>query len=154
MSSKRFAVFGNPIKQSRSPLIHSAFGQQCGIKLEYRAVRVEVDDFERAATAFFEGGGSGLNVTVPFKERASALAENLMPRAQRAMAANTLFLDETGTLCADNTDGVGLVRDMVAAGRLRATIDFAEAIHATDLSFVCVGTPSAPDERTLLVKPG
>lgn len=114
MSSKRFAVFGNPIKQSRSPLIHSAFGQQCGIKLEYRAVRIELDDFERAATAFFEGGGSGLNVTVPFKERASALAEKLMPRAQRAMAANTLFLDENGTLCADNTDGVGLVRDMVA----------------------------------------
>ncbi|MDP5070852.1 MAG: shikimate dehydrogenase, partial [Congregibacter sp.] len=69
----RFAVFGNPIKHSRSPLIHAAFAKQCDLVLEYRALRVELGDFERAVTAFFDGGGRGLNITVPFKEQAAAL---------------------------------------------------------------------------------
>lgn len=111
---QRFAVFGNPIKQSRSPLIHRAFAAQCDMQLEYRAVRVEPDDLERAVAAFFEGGGCGLNVTVPFKERAAALAAELTPRAGRAGAANTLWCDGNGGICADNTDGLGLVRDMIA----------------------------------------
>lgn len=110
----RFAVFGNPIKHSRSPFIHGAFAAQCEFTLEYRAVRVELDDFTRAVTAFFDGGGSGLNVTVPFKEQAFALAEQPSGRASRAGAANTLWRDAQGVLHADNTDGVGLVRDMVA----------------------------------------
>lgn len=111
---QRFAVFGNPIKQSRSPLIHKAFASQCQLPLTYRALRVELDDFERTTRAFFEGGGAGLNITVPFKERAAALAEELTPRARRAGAANTLFCDEDGRICGDNTDGIGLVRDMIA----------------------------------------
>lgn len=111
---QRFAVFGNPIKQSKSPLIHRAFARQYDIQLEYRAVRVELDDFERAVAAFFAGGGRGLNITVPFKERAAALAAQLTPRAARAAAANTLWCDENGAIRGDNTDGLGLVRDMVA----------------------------------------
>ena len=111
---QRFAVFGNPIKHSRSPFIHAAFAGQCGVRLEYRAVRVELGDFERAASAFFAGGGAGLNVTVPFKEEACALAANLSPRAEQAGAVNTLWPNQDGELCGDNTDGVGLVRDMVA----------------------------------------
>jgi len=110
----RFAVFGNPIKQSKSPIIHRAFAAQCDIQLDYRAVRVEPDDFERAVPAFFTGGGRGLNITVPFKERAAALAAELTPRAARAAAANTLWCDDAGTIHGDNTDGLGLVRDMVA----------------------------------------
>lgn len=111
---QRFAVFGNPIKHSRSPFIHSAFAAQCDLRLEYRALRVERDDFVRAATAFFDAGGSGLNVTVPFKEEAAALAAECSPRASRAGAVNTLWLDEAGIIHGDTTDGVGLVRDMVA----------------------------------------
>ena len=111
---KRFAVFGNPIKQSRSPFIHSAFAARCDIRLEYRAVRVEIGDFERAVRAFFDAGGAGLNVTVPFKEEAAALATATTARARRAGAANTLWRDEAGVLHGDNTDGVGMVRDMVA----------------------------------------
>ncbi|MEM9397335.1 MAG: shikimate dehydrogenase [Pseudomonadota bacterium] len=112
--NKRFAVFGNPIKHSRSPFIHTAFAKQTGVKLEYRAVRVERGDFDRAARAFFAAGGSGLNVTVPFKEEAFALVDSLSKRAQRAGAVNTIWLDSDDKLCGENTDGVGLVRDMVA----------------------------------------
>jgi shikimate dehydrogenase len=110
----RFAVFGNPIKHSRSPFIHGAFADQCGLQLEYRAVRVETHDFARAVTAFFDGGGSGLNITVPFKEEAAALAAQRTPRASRAGSVNTLWRDADGVLHGDTTDGVGLVRDMVA----------------------------------------
>ncbi len=113
-NSLRFAVFGNPIKHSRSPFIHSAFAGQCGLRLEYRAVRVEVGDFPRAVAAFFDAGGSGLNVTVPFKEEAAGLAQELTPRASRAGAVNTLWTDDEGQVHGDNTDGIGLVRDMVA----------------------------------------
>ncbi|EAQ97571.1 shikimate dehydrogenase [Congregibacter litoralis] len=110
----RFAVFGNPIKHSRSPMIHAAFAGQCDVKLEYRAVRVELNDFQRAVTAFFDAGGSGLNITVPFKEEAAAMAMELTGRAARATAVNTLWRDDAGVLRGDTTDGVGLVRDMVA----------------------------------------
>ena len=112
--AQRFAVFGNPIKQSRSPLIHAAFARQCDLSLTYRALRVELEDFERSTEAFFAGGGLGLNITVPFKERAAALSAVLTPRAQRAGAANTLRCDREGRICGDNTDGIGLVRDMIA----------------------------------------
>lgn len=123
---QRFAVFGNPIKQSRSPVIHRTFAAQCDVQLEYRAVRVELDDFEQAVAAFFAGGGRGLNVTVPFKERAAELAAELSPRASRAGAANTLWCDEQGSICADNTDGLGLVRDMIA--NLGWTVQGAEVL--------------------------
>lgn len=111
---KRFVVVGNPIKHSRSPFIHSAFARQSNIALEYRALRVELGDFPRAAQAFFEAGGAGMNVTVPFKEEACALATELSSRAQQAGAVNTLWPGENGALRGDTTDGVGLVRDMVA----------------------------------------
>ena len=111
---QRFAVFGNPIKHSRSPIIHAAFARQCNISLEYRALRVELGDFPRAVHAFFAAGGAGLNVTVPFKEEAFALADVLTSRARQARAVNTLYQAEDGKLHGDTTDGVGLVRDMVA----------------------------------------
>jgi len=110
----RYAVFGNPIKHSKSPTIHTLFAEQCGHNLQYRAVRVELDGFEQAASSFFEGGGSGLNITVPFKQEAYAFAGRLSSRAQRAGAVNTLTMAEDGVIEGDNTDGIGLVRDMVA----------------------------------------
>lgn len=113
----RYAVFGNPIKQSKSPAIHSLFAKQCGQAMQYRAVRVELNDFERAASDFFAGGGAGLNVTVPFKQRAFEFSEHTSERARRAGAVNTLALRDGGDgkkgIYGDNTDGVGLVRDMI-----------------------------------------
>ena len=109
----KFAVFGNPIKHSRSPFIHGEFAKQCAIALQYRAIRVELSDFDRSVQEFFAGGGAGLNVTVPFKEQAYSLVNRASARAQRAKACNTLMPCEEG-LYGDNTDGIGLVRDMVA----------------------------------------
>ena len=110
----KYAVFGNPIKHSKSPAIHTMFARQCDQQMQYRAVRVELDGFCRAADAFFEGGGAGLNVTVPFKREAFDYAHRLSDRAMRAGAVNTLSRTPDGTIEGDNTDGIGLVRDMVA----------------------------------------
>jgi shikimate dehydrogenase len=110
---RKYAVFGNPIKQSRSPFIHAEFAKQTGLSLQYRAIRVELDGFERAVGDFFKVGGSGLNVTVPFKEQAYQLASRHSARAIRAKACNTLRPDGEGVY-GDNTDGIGLIRDMVA----------------------------------------
>lgn len=109
----RYAVFGNPIKHSKSPAIHALFAEQFGEPLRYRAVRVDLGQFERAARNFFESGGAGLNVTVPFKHDAFLFADELSPPAKRAGAVNTLTRRD-GVIHGDNTDGVGLIRDMVA----------------------------------------
>jgi shikimate dehydrogenase len=115
MSGKdKYAVFGNPIKQSKSPLIHAAFARQCDQHMQYRAVLVELDGFATAVSRFFADGGAGLNITAPFKHQAFELAQRLSARAQRAGAVNTLTLAEDGVLAGDNTDGVGLLRDMIA----------------------------------------
>ncbi len=110
----KYAVFGNPIRHSKSPLIHTAFARQCGQDLQYRAVRVEPGAFARCADNFFSQGGKGLNITVPFKEDAHAFADQLSERASRAGAVNTLAKMADGSILGDNTDGVGLIRDMVA----------------------------------------
>lgn len=108
----RYAVFGNPIKHSRSPQIHAAFAAQTGQHLTYRAQLVELGQFEAAAREFFEGGGRGLNVTVPFKLNAFRFASELSVRARHAGAVNTLAQLEDGSIYGDNTDGVGVVRDI------------------------------------------
>lgn len=108
----QYAVMGNPINHSKSPQIHQAFAAQTDQAMEYRAIYVELTGFDAAVREFFSQGGSGLNVTVPFKEQAWALAQIRTPRAEQAGAVNTLYLDEQGQLVGDNTDGVGLVRDL------------------------------------------
>jgi shikimate dehydrogenase len=110
----KYAVFGNPIKHSKSPLIHAAFAEQCGQQMLYRAVRVELGGFAAAARSFFESGGAGLNVTLPFKRDAFEFADRLSARARRAGAVNTLTRAADGQVEGENTDGIGLVRDMVA----------------------------------------
>ena len=114
ISSSAYAVFGNPIKHSKSPAIHNAFSQQFEDDITYRAVRVELDEFELKVSRFFQRGGGGLNVTLPFKERAFAMADEATDRATRARAANCLIPLPDGRIRADNTDGIGMVRDMVA----------------------------------------
>lgn len=106
-----FCVVGSPIAHSKSPLIHAAFAAQCGIELVYEKVEVAQGSLSRALAEFRAAGGRGLNVTVPLKEEACALADKRMPRAARAGAANTLWF-EGERVIADNTDGLGLVRDL------------------------------------------
>lgn len=108
----QYAVFGNPIKHSRSPQIHAAFAEQTGQALHYRAHKVELGRFAEVASEFFRNGGRGLNITVPFKIDAFEFADELSGRARRAGAVNTLALGEDGRIYGDNTDGVGMVRDI------------------------------------------
>jgi shikimate dehydrogenase len=108
----RYAVIGNPIAHSKSPRIHTLFAAQLGHDIEYRAILVEPGHFARAITDFQAQAGKGLNITVPFKEEAWALAASRSKRAQRAGAVNTLLLNPSGAHYGDNTDGMGLVRDL------------------------------------------
>ena len=108
----KYAVLGNPVSHSKSPLIHSLFAKQTNQEMSYTAIPLEEGDFDGFVRSFFAEGGAGLNVTVPFKENAFALAASLSPRAQLAKAVNTLFLDDQGNICGDNTDGIGLVTDI------------------------------------------
>ena len=109
----RYAVFGNPIKHSKSPQIHSAFAQSTAQDLIYEAIEVPEDSFTNAVESFLTDTGKGLNITIPFKQEAWLLAEVRSPRAELAGAVNTLYRDEQGRLCGDNTDGIGMVRDIV-----------------------------------------
>lgn len=108
----RYGVFGNPIGHSKSPQIHRLFAEQTGQTLSYEPLLAPLDDFPGYARTFFEQG-LGANVTVPFKEQAFRLADQLSERAQRAGAVNTLKKLEDGRLLGDNTDGIGLVRDLL-----------------------------------------
>jgi shikimate dehydrogenase len=110
-----YAVVGNPIGHSKSPLIHQQFAEQSGQEIHYGRMQPELGTFQMAAKIFFDAGGKGMNVTVPFKLDAQAFADVLTPRAQLAGAVNTLGLVE-GKIVGDNTDGAGLVRDLLAQG--------------------------------------
>lgn len=109
----RYAVFGNPISHSKSPQIHTAFAAQTGQELEYSAICVDEGDFDRAVSEFLCGDGKGLNITIPFKQEAWQAAQIRSPRAELAGAVNTLYRDGQGRLVGDNTDGIGMVRDIV-----------------------------------------
>lgn len=108
----RYAVFGNPIAHSKSPLIHAEFARQTHQDLTYAAMLAPLDAFAGAVRAFRAQGGKGANVTVPFKEQAFTFAERLSPRAEAAGAVNTLSFLEDGVV-GDNTDGIGLVHDLI-----------------------------------------
>lgn len=107
----RYAVIGNPVQHSLSPWIHQYFAEQTGIRLHYEKIEANVDTFESLVDLFFKEGGRGLNITAPFKEKAFQLATKHSTRCYQAKAANTLWICPEG-LCADNTDGVGLVEDL------------------------------------------
>jgi len=110
-----YAVAGNPISHSKSPVIHQRFAEQSNQQMHYGRLQPESDSFAQAAKDFFAAGGKGMNVTVPFKMDAQNLADVLTPRAQLAGAVNTLWKTE-GKIFGDNTDGAGLVRDLLAQG--------------------------------------
>ncbi|MDZ7842107.1 MAG: shikimate dehydrogenase [Gammaproteobacteria bacterium] len=106
-----YAVMGNPVAHSLSPQIHDLFARQFRIRLDYRRIHVDVGGFDQAVDSFRAEGGQGLNVTVPFKLEAWELADRRTERAQLAGAANTLWFTED-RIHADNTDGVGMCRDI------------------------------------------
>lgn len=108
---QRFAVMGNPIAHSLSPFIHQRFAEQTGQAISYEKIFVTAQDFPQQVANFFAEGGKGLNITSPLKEQAFSLAKVTTARCQQAKAANTLWL-ENGLLHADNTDGIGLIRDL------------------------------------------
>ncbi len=107
----RYAVVGNPIAHSRSPAIHAQFALQTGQELIYERLLAPLDGFAATVEQFRAAGGRGLNVTVPFKLDAFALAQERSERALAAGAVNTLIFSPAGIL-GDNTDGAGLLRDL------------------------------------------
>ncbi|MGJ0517044.1 MAG: shikimate dehydrogenase [Methylomicrobium sp.] len=117
----RYAVFGSPINHSKSPRIHRLFAEQTGQSLRYDAQEVSAESFEAAVNAFFASGGKGLNCTVPLKELAYRLATGKTGRAERSKAVNTLALLADGSILGDNTDGFGLVRDLLNNHQLTLT---------------------------------
>jgi shikimate dehydrogenase len=113
-TAERYAVAGNPVAHSRSPHIHSLFAQQTAQAVSYGRLLCPLDAFSPTVMAFAADGARGCNVTVPFKFEAFALAKRRTPRAELAQAANVLRFDTEaeGGWLADNTDGIGLVRDI------------------------------------------
>ena len=110
-----YAVFGHPIGHSMSPSIHEQFALQTQHDIQYLRVQPPLDGFAAMLTQFFALGGQGANITIPFKLDAYQLCQQLSSRARLAGAVNTVWQDE-GVLCGDNTDGAGLVADLLSQG--------------------------------------
>jgi len=108
----QYRVFGNPIKHSRSPFIHHSFAKQTSQQLNYQSELIALDDFEIKVTQFAAQGGKGANITVPFKEQAYDLCNELSQSALSAGAVNTLTF-KNNKIYGDNTDGLGLVQDLL-----------------------------------------
>jgi len=109
----QYRVFGNPIKQSRSPYIHQEFALQTKQAIDYKSELVSLDGFEEAVFEFIRLGGMGANVTAPFKEQAMKMCDQLTERALLAGSVNTLSFSD-GKILGDTTDGDGLVNDLLA----------------------------------------
>ena len=111
-SNDRYAVFGHPVSHSKSPAIHKLFAQQFDFEIDYQAIDVETGKFAETVFAFRDQGGKGCNVTIPYKQEAWALATERSGRAELAGAVNTLKFEPGNRILGDNTDGIGLLRDI------------------------------------------
>src|ERR1700682_4949666 len=107
----RYAVFGNPLSHSKTPLIHMTFARDTGVDIDYGKIEPTLDGFAASVATFRAAGGRGINITAPFKLEAHALATRRMPQADSAGAANCLRF-EGDEIIAENFDGIGLVRDI------------------------------------------
>lgn len=112
-SIDNYCVMGNPVAHSKSPQIHTAFAEQTQQTIFYQAILVEKGKFKETIKEFQGQGGKGLNITVPFKGDAWEAADHQSSKAERARAVNTISFDD-GKIIGDNTDGVGLVRDLTS----------------------------------------
>jgi shikimate dehydrogenase len=108
----QYGVVGHPVDHSWSPFIHGMFAEATAQRMVYRRFDVTPDNFRRDLLALFAGGVRGLNITLPHKQAAALLVNELTPRAARAQAVNTIASVEHEMLLGDNTDGVGLIRDL------------------------------------------
>lgn len=109
---KQYAVIGNPVDHSLSPMIHQCFADQLGHRISYEALLAPLDDFAETVFSFMERGGNGVNVTLPFKQQAFELATKKSQAAIDAQAVNTLVFHDDGLVEGCNTDGMGLVQDL------------------------------------------
>ena len=107
-----YAVIGNPVSHSLSPQIHALFAAQSNQAVKYQAIELNEEDFEQDLFELQQQQFKGVNITVPFKRKAWELSDTLSPRAKDAGAVNTLIFQEDGNIAGDNTDGVGLTRDL------------------------------------------
>lgn len=114
----RYGVVGHPVDHSRSPAIHRLFARQTGLEISYELIDAPPDSLETAIRGFAAAGGKGLNITVPHKEAALELCDSVGEAAKIAGAANTLSIDDSGNIRGDNTDGIGLIRDLKQNRRL------------------------------------
>lgn len=108
-----YAVIGNPISHSKSPLIHAEFAKQTGQDLDYIARKIPIDELAAGLKQLHAEGFKGINITVPFKEQAWQQVSDKSAHAQRAGAINTIIFNNDGSLSGDNTDGIGLCRDLI-----------------------------------------
>jgi shikimate dehydrogenase len=108
----RYALFGNPLGHSKSPLIHNGFARSLGHDVEYSLIEAPLTGFAQAALAWRDGGAKGCNITTPFKLDAFALATQRLPRAELAGAANCLKFEPDGRILAEMFDGIGLANDI------------------------------------------
>lgn len=108
----QYGVVGHPVDHSWSPFIHGLFSRATGQAMSYKRYDFTPEEFQDRVRDFFKQGGRGLNVTLPHKIAAVDVADELTARAAHAAAVNTLALRNDGTILGDNTDGVGLVRDL------------------------------------------
>lgn len=109
----RYGLMGHPVGHSYSPFIHGMFAKQSRALISYRLLDVPPEQFRAAALDFFTHGGRGLNVTVPHKRAAAELVNRMTGRAERAGAVNTIVMQSANELLGDNTDGAGLIADLV-----------------------------------------
>ena len=108
-----YGLIGSPVKHSISPKVHNYFAEQTQQAIRYELVESPSDDFAGTLQRFVQRGAKGANITLPFKEQACHIAKTISPRARIANAANTLFIHNEQVLYGDNTDGIGLVKDLL-----------------------------------------
>jgi len=149
----RYAVAGNPVEHSRSPGIHALFAAQTGQSLIYERLLCPLDGFAATLREFAAAGASGCNVTVPFKFEAHALADRLTERARLAGAVNTLRFDspEDGGWLGDNTDGIGLARDIERNAGFALAGRRVLLLGAGGASSGVLGSLIAPGPREIIV---
>ncbi len=107
-----YGVVGNPIKHSKSPEIHQLFAKQVEHDILYHRIPATDENFTSVLEEFFKKGGKGLNITLPFKEKAFRFADSCTDNAQSCHSVNTLTFSEDGRAHGDNTDGIGLINDL------------------------------------------
>ncbi|MFB3116629.1 MAG: shikimate dehydrogenase [Gammaproteobacteria bacterium] len=117
-SIDNYCVMGNPVAHSKSPQIHAAFAEQTRQEIFYQAILVDEGKFKDAIKEFQRQGGKGLNITVPFKPDAWEASDQMSRRAERAAAVNTISFNDEGKIAGDNTDGIGLIRDLTINHKL------------------------------------